>query len=64
MLFAPFFFHELVIGVESRLSAAFQYNVILRGAQDIAFPTVVAGGSNSQYVQYSLNDSVINPGDV
>ena len=56
--------HILVIGVESRLGAAFEYNVILRGAQGVSFPTVVAGGSNSQYVQYSLNDSVINPGDV
>lgn len=36
----------------------------IRGARGVAFPTMVAGGSNSQYVQYALNDSVINPGEV
>lgn len=36
----------------------------IRGARGVAFPTMVAGGSNSQYVQYAFNDSVINPGEV
>ncbi|KAK8793845.1 hypothetical protein WA171_002975 [Blastocystis sp. BT1] len=60
-------FNELssipLIGIENRLSTAFEYNVKLRGAQSVAFPTQIAGGSNSQYVQYSCNDCIINPGD-
>lgn len=54
----------VVIGLENRLSTLFEYNVKIRGARGVAFPTMVAGGSNSQYVQYALNDSVINPGEV
>lgn len=53
-----------LIGVENRLSAAFEYNVKLRGAEGVSFPTVIAGGCNSQYVQYACNDCIINPGDV
>lgn len=63
-MFDFFFFLIVVIGIENRLSTAFEYNVKLRGAQSVAFPTQVAGGSNSQYVQYSCNDCIINPGDV
>ena len=55
---------SIVIGIENRLSTAFEHNVKLRGAQGVAFPTQVAGGSNSQYVQYACNDCIINPGDV
>ena len=53
-----------MIGIENRLSTAFEHNVKLRGAQSVAFPTQVAGGNNSQYVQYACNDCIINPGDV
>ena len=53
-----------MIGIENRLSTAFEHNVKLRGAQGVAFPTQIAGGSNSQYVQYACNDCIINPGDV
>ena len=63
-MFDFFFFLIVVIGIENRLSTAFEYNVKLRGAQSVAFPTQVAGGSNSQYVQYACNDCIINPGDV
>ena len=63
-MFLFYFSLILVIGIENRLSTAFEYNVKLRGAQSVAFPTQIAGGSNSQYVQYSCNDCIINPGDV
>ena len=52
-----------VIGIETRLSTSFEHSVKLRGAQ-VAFPTQIAGGGNSQFIQYACNDCVINPGDV
>ena len=52
-----------VIGIENRLSTSFEHSVKLRGAQ-VAFPTQIAGGGNSQFIQYACNDCVINPGDV
>ena len=53
-----------MIGIENRLSTTFEYNVKLRGAEGISFPTVIASGSNSQFVEYHNNDCLINPGDV
>lgn len=55
---------RVVIGIENRLSTIFEYNVKIRGAQGVSFPTMVAGGANSQYVEYAFNDSIVNPGEV
>ena len=42
-----------MIGIENRLSTTFEYNVKLRGAEGISFPTVIASGSNSQFLERS-----------
>ncbi|KAK8801606.1 hypothetical protein WA588_005892 [Blastocystis sp. NMH] len=49
-------------GEDSSLGDRHRKPVKLRGAQ-VAFPTQVAGGGNSQFIQYACNDCVINPGD-
>jgi Xaa-Pro aminopeptidase len=49
---------------EHELSALFEYECRTRGAQRMAYPPVVASGSDATTIHYSRNDKQLVPGDL
>ncbi|KAL5700786.1 Xaa-Pro aminopeptidase [Ranunculus cassubicifolius] len=49
---------------ESKLSAKFDFECKMRGAQRMAFNPVVGGGANGSVIHYSRNDQKIKDGDL
>ncbi|CAA6653876.1 unnamed protein product [Spirodela intermedia] len=49
---------------ESKLSAKFEYECKMRGAQRMAFNPVVGGGENGSVIHYSRNDQIIRDEDL
>lgn len=49
---------------ESKLSAKFDFECKMRGAERMAFNPVVGGGANASVIHYSRNDQKIKDGDL
>ncbi|KAJ7548373.1 hypothetical protein O6H91_07G009400 [Diphasiastrum complanatum] len=49
---------------EHILAATIEYECKIRGAQRMAFPSVVGGGNNGTIIHYSRNDQQIQEGDM
>ena len=49
---------------EHEISALFEYQCRTRGAQRMAYPPVVASGSDATTIHYSRNDKILAPGDL
>jgi Xaa-Pro aminopeptidase len=49
---------------ESELEAIIEYNYRLAGAQDVAYPSIVAGGANATILHYNSNRDVLRDGDL
>ncbi|KAF4347258.1 intermediate cleaving peptidase 55, mitochondrial [Cannabis sativa] len=56
--------HSKMYPCESILSAKFEYECRIRGAQRMAFNPVVGGGPNASVIHYSRNDQKIKDGDL
>ncbi|KAL5582648.1 hypothetical protein UlMin_015090 [Ulmus minor] len=56
--------HSKTYPYESMLSAKFEYECKMRGAQRMAFNPVVGGGPNGSVIHYSRNDQKIKEGDL
>lgn len=56
--------HSKVYPHEAMLSAKFEYECRMRGAQRMAFNPVVGGGSNGSVIHYSRNDQKIADGNL
>jgi len=49
---------------EWELEAVIEYNYRLAGAQDVAYPSIVAGGANATILHYNTNRDVLRDGDL
>jgi Xaa-Pro aminopeptidase len=49
---------------EFELEAVIEYNYRLAGAQDVAYPSIVAGGVNATILHYNTNRDVLRDGDL
>jgi Xaa-Pro aminopeptidase len=49
---------------EFELEAVIEYNYRLAGAQDVAYPSIVAGGANATILHYNTNRDVLRDGDL
>ncbi|KAG6424895.1 hypothetical protein SASPL_115318 [Salvia splendens] len=56
--------HSKIFPNEEMLSAKFEYECRMRGAQRMAFNPVVGGGSNGSIIHYARNDQRIQDGDL
>ncbi|KAJ4719318.1 Metallopeptidase M24 family protein [Melia azedarach] len=56
--------HSKTHPFEGLLSAKFEYECRMRGAQRMTFHPVVGGGPNAAVIHYSRNDQKINNGDL
>jgi Xaa-Pro aminopeptidase len=49
---------------ESDLWAKMEYDCRLKGANQLAYPPVIAGGNRANTIHYIRNDQVLNSGDL
>ena len=49
---------------EYELEAIIEYNYRLAGAQDVAYPSIVAGGANATILHYNTNRDRLSDGDL
>ncbi|KAL6570197.1 aminopeptidase [Orobanche minor] len=56
--------HSKSFPSEGMLSAKFEYECKMRGAQRMAFNPVVGGGRNGSIIHYARNDQIIQDGDM
>ncbi|HMD02940.1 MAG TPA: aminopeptidase P N-terminal domain-containing protein [Candidatus Baltobacteraceae bacterium] len=49
---------------EYELEAIIEYNYRMAGAQDVAYPSIVAGGTNATILHYNTNRDVLRDGDL
>jgi Xaa-Pro aminopeptidase len=49
---------------EYELEAVIEYNYRVAGAQDVAYPSIVAGGANATILHYNTNRDRLNDGDL
>ncbi|KAL6495787.1 aminopeptidase [Orobanche gracilis] len=56
--------HSKSFPSEGMLSAKFEYECKMRGAQRMAFNPVVGGGRNGSVIHYARNDQIIQDGDM
>ncbi|KAL8527817.1 hypothetical protein ACS0TY_005587 [Phlomoides rotata] len=56
--------HSRIFPDEGMLSAKFEYECKIRGAQRMAFNPVVGGGPNGSVIHYARNDQRIRDGDL
>ena len=50
--------------LEYELEAVIEYHYRLAGAQDVAYPSIVAGGSNATILHYNTNRETLHDGDL